>query len=466
MSEYGFDEAYEMLMSAAPYSQSSGSAMLRNFGAGAQLMAAHLRAGGAAANTGSGDAGVAAQQQAELHAKWFDQVATNATEASNRLDSLAATGNQHQATAETIKASYDQAVAADTGPGASGSEDMAVIHHLQSGSQVMNSAIDDWGSAYSGFKAPAPPPVPAAGGAHGSASGAPSSSGYTGGSTSSSSSGHSTGNDTGLLTIGGVSTSGGLAPIVTDHGPGGPGSVEVGTDGGDFAGWYKDPRTGYYVDPATGREFDPVTNRWVDPVTGQPFGDVTQYATGLQGLGGASTTGGLLADTSATAGTGVAGLSGVSGAGGFAGLFSAGNTVGVAGGYGGMLPPSLSTGSAAAGSLWQQAGRSLGVKQQVAASLVAREQAVRAGRPYLPPTQAGMGAGAGRGGRGRPGYVTAEGEEAELFSSRGGRRGYLPPTQAGAGKGEKKDASRDRPDWLVDDDLFAVDPAPQGVLGD
>jgi hypothetical protein len=132
-----------------------------------------------------------------------------------------------------------------------------------------------------------------------------------------------------------------------------------------------------------------------------------------------------------------------------------------------MLPPSLASGSAASSSLWQQAGRSLAVKQDVAASLVAREQAMRAGRAYLPPTQAGMGAGglsAGR--RSRPGYLTAEESEAGLFSSRGNRRAYLPPTQAGTGKEQKKRPAGDRPDWLVDDDVFSIDPGPSGVLGE
>jgi hypothetical protein len=79
--------------------------------------------------------------------------------------------------------------------------------------------------------------------------------------------------------------------------------------------------------------------------------------------------------------------------------------------------------------------------------------------------QAGSGAGGAAGRRGRPGYLTAEEEEAGLFSSRGGRRAYLPPTQAGTGKDEKKQAA-ERPDWLVEDDVFGADPAPSGVLGD
>jgi hypothetical protein len=77
-----------------------------------------------------------------------------------------------------------------------------------------------------------------------------------------------------------------------------------------------------------------------------------------------------------------------------------------------------------------------------------------------------MGAGAAGGRRSRPGYVTAEAEEAGLFSSRTPRRTYLPPTQAGTGKDEKPKDNRERPDWLVDDDVFTPDPAPTGVLGE
>jgi hypothetical protein len=461
MATYSLEEAHDILMSAAPYSQSTGGAMMRNFGAAAQLMAAHLRATGARA-ADAGDAGAAAQTQAERHAAWFEQVANNSSEAASKLDTLAAKGNAHQATAQEVYAGYQQALANDSGPNPSGFADKAVITQSAQGSNTLSAAVDDWGAAYAGFTMPKPPPVPSSGGAHGGGSGtAPTGSHYGGG--TSGSAPRSTGGSEPLLVAGAIPTGGN--PVI-DRGPGVPGSVQVGTDGGDFAGWFKDPRTGYYVDPTTGREFDPVTNRWVDPVTGLPFGDVTKYATGLQGLAGASTSGGLLADTTATAG-GVAGLSGT-GEGGFAPLFSgAGNTAAVAGGYGGMLPPSLVTGSAASSSLWQQAGRSLAVKQQVAETMLAREQAVRAGRAYLPPAQAGLGSAAGGGrARGRPGYLTAEEDEAGLFSSRTPRRAYLPPAQAGTGKDSEKANAERRPAWLAEDDVFTPDPAPTGILGD
>ncbi|MBQ1125257.1 hypothetical protein, partial [Streptomyces sp. B15] len=96
-----------------------------------------------------------------------------------------------------------------------------------------------------------------------------------------------------------------------------PYSSVVGVDGGDFAGWVRSPNTGFLVDPATGREFDPVSGRWIDPLTGRPFGEVTDYATRLAGLGGGP--GGL-------AGAGGVGLVAVGGGpapagSGFAGLY-------------------------------------------------------------------------------------------------------------------------------------------------
>ncbi|SHG12447.1 hypothetical protein SAMN05443575_1437 [Jatrophihabitans endophyticus] len=416
MAEWGIEAAYQLLMSPTPYSQASASAMMRNFSSAAQLMAQHLRQTGATASS-AGDAGVAAQQKAEAHAAWFDQVASNSGLAADHLDRLVTTGNEHQATAEEVYAGYRQAVASDTGPNPSGEQDKAVIVKSQNGSRVLSAAVNDWGDKYSGFTAPAPPPVPKSAGAHparGTTGGGSASGGATGSGTGGRSDG-STGDADGLLVPSGGYGESGTSTPTHDRGAGVAGSVEVGPDGGDFAGWYRDPRTGYYIDPQTGREFDPATSRWVDPVTGKPFGDVTQYATSLQGLGPAATTGGLLSDTGA-------GAVGGAGGGSFGGLFAGGGATGaagVSGAYGGVLPPSLVTGSAGSGSLWRQAGRTVDVKAQMAANLVAREQAVRSGRPYLPPTQAGLGAGAATAaGRTRPGYLTADGEEASLFSSR------------------------------------------------
>jgi len=446
----GFEDLYEQLMSPTPVTQSAAAAMLRDFATGAQLMSQHLRGGGRTAADGTGDAGQAASEQAELHAQWFDTVAQNAHDAATKLDAIATQGTTHQATAAQAMAEYQQALAENP----NGAQDEHVVRVMQSGQSSMNSAAEQWGSAYGSFSMPAPPPVPTTPNNSGAAA-PPTTSAPTptGGTHIAQPGKHGTVVDTTptkppKLGTPGHSTGPQLPP------PGTGASTTVGTSGGEFAGWYKDPTTGYYVDPATGREFDPVTSRWIDPVTGLPFGAVTQHATHLEGIGGPATTGGLLSDTGSGGGT-------------FSGLFNSGDTSGVAAGYGGQLPPSLSTGSAAVGSLWQQAGRSLSVKQQVAADLTGREQALRAGRPYTPPIQAGGGIGS-LGSRTRPGYVTAEEDEAGLFSSptrAGGRRPYLPATQAG-GKDEKRRAGK-RPDWLTDDDVFGagIDEAP-AVLGE
>lgn len=515
-----FDTAYSTLMSPTPYSQSVAAAMMRNFSTAASLMAASLRDGGSVANTDAGTSGAATQQQAEAHAQWFDQVAQNTAQSASQLDKLAAEGNRHQTTASTEYMKYYQAQQnadqIDVPGGHMVAAQTAASHQKNQSATVMTSAVHEWGGSYASYSAPTPPPVPSSGGAPSAGGGGYSGGGggYTGGGgysggTYSGGSHHATTyhGSTGTL-VGGTSHTSNPASQTPILPPGSPGSVEVGSDNGAFAGWFKDPSTGYFVDPTTGREFDPVTNRWIDPVTGKPFGDVTQYATSLQGMGGASTTAGLLANTSGAVGSSVGSFAGAGG-GAFASLFTGGNLTGIAAGYGGMLPPSLATGSAATGSLFQQAGRSTALKSQVASMMLAREQAARSGRPYLPPTQAG-GAGGGMGGgvgARRPGYLTAGTKEASLFSSKnadgrgraagagveeegarstgrgtrgprgaaegegegaaatGGRRSYLPPNQAGQGAADKKKKGANRPDWLVDDDVFAADDAPSGVLG-
>ncbi|MFE0877875.1 hypothetical protein ACFW4X_23975 [Streptomyces smyrnaeus] len=151
-----------------------------------------------------------------------------------------------------------------------------------------------------------------------------------------------------------------------------PYSSVVGVDGGDFAGWVRSPNTGFLVDPATGREFDPVSGRWIDPLTGRPFGEVTDYATRLAGLGGGP--GGLV-------GAGGVGLVAVGG-----GPAPAGS--GFAGLYGGVLPPSLAHTGPAQPQLARQAAGNLAHKAEVANRFAARE-AAQGGRPYLPPPGAG-----------------------------------------------------------------------------
>ena len=497
--QWGMDEAYDMLMSPLPYMQASAAAMIRNFGTAASLMAADLRANGARGE-GAGDAGAAMRTQSEAHAEWFDQVAANSAHAATKLDALARSGNGYQADAAQIYNTYQQAIQRDQ-QDHSGANDMHQVTLQQAGSRELSGKVTDWSTDYAAFTAPKAPPVPTANG--GQYGGGGTGGGGGGGTVpvSGSGSGHGVSSSgtqreaAFIVPAGAAAAAGSSGRGKLDRGPGVPGSVEVGPEGGDFAGWYKDPRTGYYVDPQSGREYDPATQRWVDPVTGQPFGEVAKYATGLQGLGPEATTGGLLSDTGAAGGGAYASVG--TGLGGDSAAFAAA--------YGGALPPSLANGSAASGALWAQAGRSLGVNRAVAAEMVGREQAARAGRPYMPATQSQAGQGLG-GARSRPGYVTADEEESALFSSPNrraataaaeaeetaaanaagrsaagrkvaaaeegeqaataqGRRSYLPGSQAG-GRTDKDGKRRDRPDWLVDD-AFGVDeqPAGTGVLG-
>ena len=139
--------------------------------------------------------------------------------------------------------------------------------------------------------------------------------------------------------------------------PWNPPGLVVGPEGGDFAGWVRDPDTGYLVDPATGQEYDPVTGRFVDPVTGKPFGDVRQYVSRLEGLPGTSGPAGLLADR-----PGGIGLMPTGG-----GLAPSPNL------FGGAVPPSLFMSNPAVAQLRATARNSMAAKAYAANELALSE---------------------------------------------------------------------------------------------
>ncbi len=160
-----------------------------------------------------------------------------------------------------------------------------------------------------------------------------------------------------------------------------PHASVLGPEQGDFAGWVQSPTTGYLVDPATGREFDPDTNRWIDPVTGQPFGEVTEYATRLAGLAdgpGALATPGAGTLTAGAAAVGGAGLPGL---------------------YGGIMPPSVGPTGPARGQVMRQAVNNLNRNARVATRF-ALQEAAQGGRPFVPPPGAAAQRGVGPYGRG------------------------------------------------------------------
>jgi hypothetical protein len=233
----------------------------------------------------------------------------------------------------------------------------------------------------------------------------------------------------------------------------------------------RDPGTGYLVDPATGREFDPVTGRWIDPVTGKPFGDVVQYASRLEGLSGGT-------------GVGVLAAGGGGGGVGYAPLFGGGGLTGasVAGMYGGAVPPSLMGNNPASAQLRATAANEMAAKAYAASQLGAREAAA-GGRPFVPPMQAGgHGVAAARGGASRNPRTRMLIESAQTWTAGnrapardigagsragGGQAGahpFVPPTTGGA---PATSSTRNRPDWLVEDDVWSDGAqATGGVLGE
>ncbi|MEE1926734.1 hypothetical protein V1J52_00810 [Streptomyces sp. TRM 70351] len=241
-----------------------------------------------------------------------------------------------------------------------------------------------------------------------------------------------------------------------------PYSSVVGPEGGDFAGWVRSPGTGFLVDPATGREFDTVTGRWIDPVTGRPFGDVTEYATRLAGLGGGP---GPLAGPG---GVGVA----PAGAGGVVGTPSA-----FAGLYGGTVPPSVAHSGPAQQQVARQASRSLAERARVADRYAARE-AAQGGRPYVPPPGAGgqrpaqggrSGAPTGGGRRAAPGEPAATWRGRAADAAARHRLAGPPPAPAAArtAPGQGRERRRAPGPGLTEDASVwrPAGPATPGVLG-
>jgi hypothetical protein len=275
--------------------------------------------------------------------------------------------------------------------------------------QVLNGAIGEVTSAYSGILPPPPTPAPVV------ATG-------TGGGLGGAVGGAAAGVAAGLPD--------GATARLNDRATAGTGTVgsAVGPTSGPFAGFVQDPTTGNLVDPATGRQAD-ASGRFLDPITGEPFGPVSPFVSRLEGLdGGVSPVGGLLGGVPGGLGAAPGALAPVAGGaspGGFvpggALPFLAGAGVGAAAGrgrggsapfaalYGGVLPPSLSGNGPAAAQLRQQAAANLAMS----ASTAQRYSAIASGQAtpgaYLPPMAGGgVAGGAGATPRGRLGPRTVE----------------------------------------------------------
>ncbi|MGP3967367.1 hypothetical protein [Streptomyces sp. 6N223] len=282
---------------------------------------------------------------------------------------------------------YKQAMATYSGGMGSTMAEAATEGAIMALAQEAQGILDRLDQEYAGIMAPEAPTAPRSGGPGGSATGPTAPGGNEAAPASAAS-------PAGGAAAAGAGGGGAAAAAPADHqAPNGaavgageyPGSSTMGPEQGEFAGWHRDPSTGHLVDPATGREFDPQTGKWIDPITGKPFGEATEYATRLAGLGG----GGGLASP---AGLGVGG----------AGLAGGGGSAGMAGLYGGVLPPSIAHAGPASGQALNQAMNNMSQRANVANQMMMRE-AAQGGRPFMPPpAMAGMGAG-GRGGRGGSG---------------------------------------------------------------
>lgn len=403
MANYDYYTAKDVLESGEPYSLESVATSWRNFAEALRNASGHLQNTSDQVTAQYGTPYQNFGDRAAPLASWMKSVSSNADAVASGLSNASTTGSQAQTTMYQEDHSFATDVDRIIGPeqALSVGRVNAIQRREAQAATVLNGEIDKWAAAYNAFQPGSigTAPTRASGGtAAGSGTGA--------GTAPATSSGRSTGGGAGAAllagtggaasgTVGRTAPGGGTGPAGSVAPPGGGDfshSAVVGPDGGDFAGWVRDPRTGFLIDPATGQEFDPTTGRWIDPVTGKPFGDVVQYASRLEGLnGGVNTTTGLLAGS----GGGAPLLTG----GGAAG----GGGTGLAGMFGGVLPPSLAAGNPAASQLQQRATDSMAAKAYAAQQLAMKE-ASQGGRPYLPPTQAGLpglAAGGRRGNRSR-----------------------------------------------------------------
>ncbi|SMD07211.1 hypothetical protein [Kibdelosporangium aridum] len=433
MAKYSYSEACDILESGQPYSLRTVGNAWRNFAAACRAAASHTK--------GTADE-VTAQYGAPYQnfgaravpiATWLETIAKQADTVAAGLSNAGEVGTAAQWTKSKQEHEFNTRVNQIVGPedALSGSRMAAIKRAEEQAAEVLSGEIDKWSQAYTAFNPGDVPPVPATNGGTGTTTTSSTSSGTTG--TTGVPTATTGGDPTGTT---GTDRPGTDSKHVPDPGRTDfPESSVVGKEGGDFQGWVKDPTTGFLVDPGSGREFDPVSGKWIDPVTGQPFGDVTQYASRLEGLeGGVSTTGGLL--------------------GGFGGVTPALMTSGAVGSlYGGAVPPSLAAMNPAVAQLGAKAANDMAAKAYAAQQLGLRE-AAQGGRPFVPPMQAGgVGAEAGGARRTRARYLT------EPSST------WAPGSRGGTEEEKRKPA--DRPEWMVEDDVWSSgQPATRGVLGE
>ncbi len=379
MAGYSYPEAARILTSGNPGRLRNVAGNWTGFASACKVAAQKISGVSGDVTAQRGQAYQNFGSRADDFARWLIFVAGIAEQKAEELRKAGAAGVTAQFRRDEIVRDYDNRVAeilamdavanammaVPAPPGSSPTAQAQLREAENTATRQLNAEIDTWSGVFDGITVAAVPPAPGTSGTPGP--GSPSRPGPAQ---------TMTGPGAPVETTAATPTMGDQdGPVAAEHGidAGRPTSPVVGTEGGDFAGWVRDPTTGYLVDPATGREFDSTTGRWIDPVTGRPFGEVAQYASRLEGLHG-----GLSAPGSPIIGSGVgSGGSGV-GHGGY-------NYAAL---YGGTIPPSLVASNPAALQLGQQAARHLDAKSFAAQQLAARE-AAQGNRTFAPPVAHG-----------------------------------------------------------------------------
>jgi hypothetical protein len=431
MARYSYDGAMKKLRSGQPEQLHGMAKDWSDFALAVGSVADRIDQAAATMTARPGQPYQLYQERAGQLATWLRTVRDSAKQVSTTLSHAGDVGHTSQAVMHQAEGMHQQFSMGSAAvgvfsplPGAAMWGMGMVVDHENTA--ALNTAIDRWSGAFNKILPPPVPPVPNSTGA---ATGGPARIDVNGAEKSSgpgrsTSHGHATSDGAG--TGGGPPTGAVLAsaPVASTL-------LVVGPDGGDFAGWVRDPRTGFLINPATGQEFDPISRRWIDPVTGRPFGDAVRQSTHLEGL-----------------------THGVRPGAGDLGQL-----------YGGVLPPSLRPGNPAVDLLRGQAMNTMAIRAYTAQQLAGGQ----AGR--LPPPAATGGSSPWRSasvaGRGRSGGEAEEtwtgrgaprprftSEPEETWTGRGGagrtgRAGYLPP---GAGADVEPDRKRKRPEWLPGDD--------------
>src|SRR5215475_3644282 len=246
MAQHGYFEAKDIIQSGEPYRLACAATTWRNFAEALRNAAGQLQGTADKVTAQYGTPYQNFGDRAAPLATWMTSVSTNADAVAGGLSNAATTGSSAQTAMYQEDYSFSQDVERIVGP--EGAMSMgrasAIQFREQQAAAVLNSEIDKWTAAYDAFQPGtiAPAPTRTTGGSAGAGSGTTGIGGGSGGAALLSGSG--TGGTGGSGSLVGSGGGGGSGSSVGSGGAGGtdfPNSSVVGPDGGDFAGWVRDP---------------------------------------------------------------------------------------------------------------------------------------------------------------------------------------------------------------------------------